>query len=51
MIKCEECKYLKDGACTLYNGSQIIKNQWSGCWFGTPKKEGEEVSSNDTRYL
>lgn len=40
MVKCEECKYLKEGVCTLYNGSQTIKNQWGGCWFGTPKERG-----------
>lgn len=34
MLKCEECKFLKEGRCTLYNGSQTIKNHWGGCWFG-----------------
>ena len=42
MVKCEECKYLKEGVCTLYDGSQTIKNQWGGCWFGTPEERGAD---------
>ena len=42
MVKCEECQHLKEGVCTLDNGSQIIKNQGGGWWFGTPKERGGE---------
>lgn len=43
MIKCEECECLKNGRCTLYNGSQIIKKQWGGCWLGA-KMDGKDTN-------